>query len=233
MSAGASHRPGLLLYTVRPMKKRPVIITLFVLACLILGAGAGLYTAGYHPSGQTGKPGVNGLLWPDPRRLGDFQLTDHRGMPFTRDQLLGKWSLLFFGYTHCPDVCPTTLTKLDRIYSSLRKKNPDNDLQVLFVSVDPVRDTPQVLSGYVSYFNREFIGLGGSEKQVGSLTRQMGIVSARSETTSPGNYLVDHTASVFIIDPQARWVGILSAPHDVADMTERYLVIRQFIDRQG
>jgi len=215
------------------MNMRHIIIILFVAACTALGAGAGLYTSGYFTGGQTTKPEIRGLLWPNPRTLGDFRLTDHRGKPFTRDNLLGKWSLLFFGFTHCPDVCPTTLAKMDRIYTSLKQGNPGRDLQVLFVSVDPERDTPDALSQYVKYFNREFIGLGNYDKQAGSLGKQMGIVSVRTEGSSPENYLIDHTASVFIIDPQARWVGILSAPHEVADMTKRYLAIKDFISQQG
>lgn len=222
-----------MLYTVRPMSKRQIIIFLFVVCCVALGAGAGLYTAGYFAPGQAAKPEIRGLLWPNPRELGDFRLTDHKGNPFTREDLLGKWSLLFFGYTHCPDVCPMTLAKMDRIYRSLKQENPAEELQVLFVSVDPERDTRNTLSQYVQYFNEEFIGLGGRDNRAGSLGKQMGIVSIRTKGTSPENYLVDHTASVFIVDPRARWVGILSAPHEVEDMTRRYLAIKQFISQQG
>ncbi|HSR62140.1 MAG TPA: SCO family protein [Gammaproteobacteria bacterium] len=215
------------------MNKRHIIITLFVVGCMALGAGAGLYTSGYHAGGQAAKPEIRGLLWPNPRALGDFRLTDHRGNPFTRDDLRGKWSLLFFGFTHCPDVCPTTLAKMERIYTSLKHENPAHELQVLFVSVDPDRDTPDALSQYVRYFNEEFIGLGNYDKQARGLREQMGIVSVRTEGSSPENYQVDHTASVFIVDPQARWVVILSAPHEVADMTERYIAIKKFISQQG
>lgn len=195
-------------------------------AVLALLAGIWFYVQG---PGTARQPiAVPGMLWPNPKPLTAFQLNDQHGQPFGLEQLKGHWSFLFFGYTHCPDVCPTTLSVLGRV-SALQQAH--DDIQYVFVSVDPERDTPQHLTEYLAYFNPAFVGLTGSEAYLQSLTRQLGIVYFTGDKGADGQYEVDHTASVLLVDPGARLVGVFSAPHDAADISERFDQMRRIVER--
>jgi protein SCO1/2 len=144
-----------------------------------------------------------------PRSVADFELTDSAGKPFTADNLQGKPSLVFFGFTHCPDVCPTTLVKLAQV----KKAAVIAGLQVLFVSVDPQRDTPAVLGLYVHNFDPDFIGLTGDPKAIEKLSASFGVAVARVDLPG-GDYTMDHSAAVFLLDTQGRIVGIFTPPFD-------------------
>ena len=214
------------------MKNRVFISAAIIIGFLALGAGLGVYTSKYYRTDAAAKPEIEGLLWPNPKQIGPFTAIDHNGNPFGLEQLTGKWSFVFFGYTHCPDVCPITLSVLNQVYQKLAAENAVNNVQVIFVSVDPERDTKEQLASYVEYFNKEFIGVGGTGQQIASLGQQMGIVYYHGEKSSSGEYAVDHTASVFLIDPSGRWVALFSAPHQAEDLVNRLLAIQHFIDGQ-
>jgi protein SCO1/2 len=134
--------------------------------------------------------------------------------------------LLFFGYTHCPDVCPGTLAALKKAQPQWEAAAPDT--QVVFFSVDPQRDTPEVLKGYVSYFDPKFVGVTAPREMLAGLARIFGIIYIRVAGSSgePNDYLVDHSASIVLIDPQGRLAGVLSAPHTPEDIAKRYITIR-------
>jgi len=120
---------------------------------------------------------------------------------FTNQSLKGKWSLLFIGYTFCPDVCPTTLADLDRVYPSL-KNDSDTTTQVVFISVDPNRDKADLLADYVHYFNKDFIGVTSSQKQLWPFVTELGLIySLVEEGETDEYYLVDHSASIVLINP--------------------------------
>ncbi|RMD70853.1 MAG: SCO family protein [Gammaproteobacteria bacterium] len=186
---------------------RPVFLAVLLVSGLALGvAGGYLWThrapAPHHPA-----------LLPEPRPLPAFSLVDQDGRPFDNRRLMGKWSLLFFGYTHCPDVCPTTLSTLKEVKGRL-EGHPEvlDKVQFVFISVDPERDTPKVLKDYVSYFDPGFIGATGSENQLKVLTRSLGVLYVKVPEEN-GDYLVDHSASVILVDPKGRFAGVLSPPH--------------------
>ena len=143
------------------------------------------------------------LYYQQPREIKPFELTDHNGKPFTKEQLVGKWSLVFFGYTSCPDVCPTTLQNLAFIYDDL-KATAENS-QVLLVTVDPKRDTQEKLSQYIAYFNAEFIALRARHDVLFPFARNMGLMYAISGEGE--GYLVDHSASLVLINPD----GLITA----------------------
>jgi protein SCO1 len=212
---------------IKPNKIRTIAI---VSALIAFGTGLGIFTARQQQAQLT--PQIQGMMWPAPRVLQAFSSVDQNGKEFGLQNLQGKWSFLFFGYTHCPDICPITLTILDQVYEKLAARRQQSDVQMIFVSVDPERDTSEQLHGYVSYFNEDFYGLGGSLEQIQGLTRQMGIAFFHQQPSATGDYLVDHSASIFIVDPQGRVVGILSAPHQTDDILSRYLKIKSFIDKQ-
>lgn len=144
-----------------------------------------------------------------PRAVTDFQLTDHLGRPFTVHDLQGRPSLVFFGFTHCPDVCPTTLAKLAQV----KKAAAIAGLQVLFVTVDPERDDPKAVGVYAHAFDPDFIGLTGDPKAIAKMTAAFGVASLRVDLPG-GDYTMDHSAAVFLVDTRARIVGIFTPPFD-------------------
>lgn len=164
----------------------------------------------------------------EPKALGEFSLRDHDGKVFDRSRLRGKWSLLFFGYTNCPDICPTTLATLNQLHSRLGKKaNLVDDMQSIFVSVDPGRDEIKKLKKYVVYFNKDFIGITGSKEQLAKLAKQLG---AYYEVLNKGGkkaYAVNHTAAIFIVNKDADYIGVMSPPHDTAAMALRIEMVKE------
>ncbi len=146
----------------------------------------------------------NALYYQQPRDVKDFELTDHDGKSFTKEQLKGKWSLVFFGYTSCPDVCPTTLQNLGFIYDEL--KAAANNSQVLLVTVDPQRDTQDKLSQYIAYFNTEFIALRAGHDVLFPFARNMGLMYSIGGEGE--DYLVDHSASLVLINPDGKIAAI-------------------------
>ena len=133
----------------------------------------------------------------------DFTLTAHTGEQVSLSDFRGKWVVLYFGYTFCPDVCPLTLADLARAMRLLDAKQADR-VQVVMISVDPERDTPQRLAQYVPVFHPAFLGLTGSEEALAAAATPFGIYYARQEVGGASGYLVDHTASVTVLDDQGR-----------------------------
>ena len=132
----------------------------------------------------------------------DFKLTDHNGKPRTLADFRGKAVVMFFGYTQCPDVCPTTLSDLA---AALQKLGTDaNRVQVLFVTIDPERDTPELLSQYVPAFNPTFLGLYGDAAATAATAREFKVLYQKQPGSTPGSYSMDHSAGTFIFDPQGR-----------------------------
>jgi protein SCO1/2 len=146
-------------------------------------------------------------LYPQVRALPDFQLVDHNNQEFTSKNLMGYWSLVFVGYTFCPDICPTTMAELKGIYPELQKIPSDFPIQVVLLSVDPKRDTPERLNEYINFFHPDFIGVSGWHPQLFPLVRAMGMMYSMSESTDNPNYLVDHSSSVVVVNPKAQVVG--------------------------
>ncbi len=172
-----------------------------------------------------------GVLRPEPKVLVPFELTDQNEVPFTKERLQGKWSFLFFGYTHCPDVCPATLSVLTKVDSRLEEMNGQgSDMQIIFISVDPERDTPKHLSDYMAYFNKNFTAATGDKTEIDSFTRQYGSGYQKGAQTTDENYLVNHTSAIFLTDPQARLVAAFSQPHNPETIVEQFLKIREYIE---
>ncbi|HTT09105.1 MAG TPA: SCO family protein [Gammaproteobacteria bacterium] len=213
------------------MFDRRVYATLIFIVS-VSGLSAGMWLAGHLTSGK-GVPQIAGLLWPNPKSVSPFQLIDQKGRPFNLEQLKGKWSFMYFGYTHCPDICPLTLQTLNVV---IKKLAPDvrlaSSTRVVMATVDPERDTQQQLAVYLAYFNPHFVGLTGTEAQMEAFTRDLGIV--RMKIIEPGktDYHVDHSASILLVDPAARLVGSFSPPHSAEVIAREYRDIRSFIERQ-
>ena len=129
----------------------------------------------------------------------DFQLADHSGKPRSLADFHGKVVVMFFGYTHCPDVCPTTLSEMANVMKQLGKDA--ERVQVLFVTLDPARDKPELLAQYVPSFNPTFLGLVGSEEQTQKVAQDFKVYYRKQETASRVGYTLDHAANTFIFDP--------------------------------
>jgi protein SCO1/2 len=167
----------------------------------------------------------NGLyLLETPRDFGELNLVDHHGNPFTRERFVGQWSLVFFGFTYCPDICPTTMAFLDRLAGELEGTEAE-DTQVVLVSVDPARDTVEQLAEYVPYFNPDFIGVTGEFLDIHRFATALN-TPFRKVPGQDENYLVDHSANVVLINPRGDYHGFFKAPLDLAKMKVTYRAAR-------
>jgi protein SCO1/2 len=161
-----------------------------------------------------------GSLLAPARQLADFSLIDQQGRPFGPAELRGHWSLLFFGYTNCPDFCPTTLATLAAMEKRLRAEHAPVVPQVIFVSVDAKRDTPAQLAKYVPYFDPHFIGLTAADQpSVEAVARRLG-VAVSIQPSEDGNYTVDHSGAIFVLNPDGRLNAILTGPFTVAALLD-------------
>lgn len=155
---------------------------------------------------------------PEPMTLPDFSLLDQTGADFDRDALRGQWSVVFFGFTHCPDICPATLQQLALARNAARTSGAGTFPQIVFVSVDPDRDTVDVIASYVEHFGDDVIGVSGDISELQKLTSATGIYFAK--TSADGDYSVDHSAAVLVINPDAEFHALFSAPHAVEHFSQ-------------
>jgi len=173
----------------------------------------------------------SGLWFGDQARaLPEFELVDHHNQPLTREGLTGQWSLMFFGYTHCPDICPISLQTLAEMVENIDDSDVSEVLQVYFISVDPARDRPGVLAEYIAYFNPQFHAATAEQEQLTPLTRSLGIAHMiRNESGDSDNYDVDHSSAIVLINPEAEFAGLFSAPQDAAAMArDMTLIIERY-----
>lgn len=189
--------------------------TLFGIAAFI-AVILGLFTANVimpRPLSQEEARQLGFYRFDKPRQISDFTLSDHTGVSVGLGDLRGRWSLVFFGFTTCPDVCPTTLSVLAEATRDLQ-----DPPQVIMVSVDPERDTPEKLASYVPAFNPAFRGFSGSFDETVALAEQLNVAFGKVPGEQPGTYVVDHTASLVLIDPEARYAGFLKSPHNAQNI---------------
>ncbi len=194
---------------------------------VVLLAGAGVaFNMLWQPEPPPLKfPDMEGVIVESPPTpLPRFSLRDQQGRPFTRDNYRGQWSIVFFGYTSCPDICPTTMGNMDRL--SRAEGMPPT--QFVFHTVDPRRDTPEKLAEYVSYFNEDFIAVTGDKDEIDKFAEPLGVIYDFEGDTASDDYIVTHFAAVYIIDPKARLRAYVLPPHDVARMKKVYLKVREY-----
>lgn len=199
-------------------------------AGLLLLAVAGGLLGGYlsFHSRQPERPVTAALLLHEPKPLPDFSLTDTAGSTFDKARLTGGWSLLYFGYTHCPDACPTTLAALDKFVGQIAKLPKSLKPRIYFISVDPKRDTLDLLKNYTLYFNPGFTGATGSLDALRALTGPLGVDFSYGKPDAKGDYSVDHTSFVVLVDPKAEEVAMFSPPMEPARMAADYRAILKF-----
>jgi protein SCO1/2 len=155
---------------------------------------------------------INGaVVLNTPRIFSDFELVDHRGEVFNQEHLQDVWTIVFFGFTHCPDICPTTLAILNDTYSKLKDRERER-MQIVMISIDPERDTVEKLAEYVPYFNHEFIGVTGNKHLIKRLTAELNIAYNKVPLDSD-DYTVDHSTQLVLINPKGHYHGFFKAPH--------------------
>lgn len=210
--------------------------TPYLLIAGVAGVAALAFFVGIIASGMVRKasdaPQVPGFLWPNPPQVAEFSLTTQDGRAFSRRDFLNKWSFVFFGFTQCPDVCPTTMQTLKKT-KALLAEHPNfiNKGQVVFVSIDPERDTQAILQQYLNYFDKDFIGITGAKEKLTELTKPLGILFAKIKDDSVDSYTMDHSASILLIDPQGQMLGLFSMPHDPKQLSDSFNAISTFYDQ--
>ncbi len=210
---------------------RNIRITVAAILVFIAVIVAGFVHRIQLPRGMTeAEMKVNGFyMLETPRNFGEINLVDHHGQAFTRERLEGAWTLVFFGFTYCPDICPTTMAFLNKFVEGLEGTEVE-DTRVVMVSVDPARDTVEQLAGYVPYFNPDFIGVTGEFLDIHRFATALN-TPFRKVPGQGGEYLVDHSANVVLINPRGDYHGFFKAPLDQAKMKVTYRAARVLWDR--
>ena len=200
-------------------KGRTLILSIVgVLLAVVIGLLVGNYlTSDSNKTDAIREAGI--IVLPKSRELPALNLTSTLDQPVDTQALTGKWSLVFFGYTFCPDICPTTLAELRQLKKLLPVDVQEN-MQILMVSVDPNRDTIEQLHLYLEYFDPQFIGLTGELSDIQTLSNALSIPFIPGDTSQP-HYTVDHSGNLAIISPDGRQYGFIRAPLDVRKLAEQ------------
>ncbi len=197
-------------------------IALVIAATLTLLVGLALFQAARQAASHPDKGALNAagiILLPQSRAWPNLPLLDQHGEVLPVSRLQGKWTLVFFGYTFCPDICPTTLAELRQLLGSLPAEQRQQ-VQVLMVSVDPQRDTPQQLRDYLAYFDPDYIGLTGQLDAIQQLANALSIPFIPGDS-SQENYTVDHSGNLALLGPDGRQQGFIRAPLNLAQLQQQ------------
>lgn len=191
-------------------RTQKTVFILVAVVALIMGLTINRVLSGKGPGDQTALIDAGVILLPQSRSLPSLNMNDQNGAPVAVDELKGKWTLVFFGYTYCPDICPTTLAQLRDIRTKLPQEAVDN-MRVVLVTVDPNRDTPQQLKQYLGYFDPRYIGLTAPVADIQKLASALSIPFIPADTSKPG-YTVDHSGNLALIGPDGRQRGFIRSP---------------------
>ena len=205
-------------------KTQKTVYILVALVALVMGLTFNKIMSGQGQADNTTLIDAGIILLPQSRQLPDVKMTNQDGQPVVMNELKDKWSLLFFGYTFCPDICPTTLAQLRQIKSELPKDAVDK-LQIVLVSVDPNRDNPKQLKQYLGYFDPQFIGLTPTSiEELQKVANAVSIPFIPADTSKP-NYTVDHSGNLAVIGPDGTQRGFIRAPLNNAKLVAQLPVM--------
>ena len=197
------------------------MLRVLIVALVVLAAAVFLL-----PRPDRGAPPQTATVLPEPRVLADVRFVAADGSEVTLHELDRNFTLVFFGFTNCPDVCPLTLAMLAEARAEIVRRAPRFVPRVLFVSVDPGRDTPERIRTYLQRFDPEFEGVTAGDAQLAPLLTALGVAVERHEHGGD-NYTVVHNSAIYVLDPQARWVAVSTGPHDPKVIAGDFLRIRQ------
>jgi protein SCO1/2 len=178
------------------------------------------------PRAQRGAPPQTATVLPEPRPLADVRFVDATGREAHFSDFKGEFTLLFFGFTNCPDICPLTLSLLAQVRADIASRAPRLTPRVLFVSVDPNRDTPERIAAYLKGFDPEFLGVTASDAELAPLLQGLGVAVEKHEHGG-ANYNVVHNSAIYVLDANAQWVAVSTGPHDPQIVASDFLRIRR------
>jgi protein SCO1/2 len=179
------------------------------------------------PRTQRGAEPQNATVLPEPRPLADVRFVDKTGREARLSDFKGDFTLLFFGFTNCPDVCPLTLSLLAQVRADIASRAPRLAPRVLFVSVDPNRDTPERIAAYLNGFDSEFLGVTASDEELEPLLAALGVAVEKHDHGGGASYNVVHNSAIYVLDPNAQWLAVSTGPHDPKTVASDFLRIRQ------
>ncbi|WP_223787797.1 SCO family protein [Marinicella meishanensis] len=191
---------------------------------LVLVLALGLTACGE----QASQPDFKALkMFPQGKSFSGFTLTSHHGKAWDAEAFKGTYSVVFFGFANCPDICPTTLLDMQKIDHQLKQQNLPSP-RFIFISVDPNRDTPENLKEYINFFNPEFYALTGDAANILSIATQLGVAYNVAEH-EPGDlvYDVDHASALYVLNPAGERIGLFTAPHDVQLITQDLMALME------
>ncbi len=196
-------------------------ITAIALAALVAGFFAATILKN---TGSKAPVTIQGAVLDAPRQIAVPGLTRDDGRPFTNSDLKGRWTLMFFGYTACPDICPITMNVLAEAKRQAGGEFP----QVVLVSVDPERDAIEMLGEYVRYFDPDFVGVTGEDRMIQALALQMSVVYMKmpGESGNEGDYLIDHSSAVLLINPEGQLAAFLKSPHTPGSINDSVAAVK-------
>ena len=200
------------------MSPKNLFIAVVAILAIVTGAWLSYQVLVPPPVPQTA------TVLPTPGELPEFSLVDHNGQAIGRDVFSGQWDMVFFGFTHCPDICPLTMQVLAHVRQQLADSGQETLPRVVLVSVDPERDTPELLGQYIDYFGDDNLGITGELDELRKLTRALGIFFEKS-ILDGDDYSVDHSAVVLIINPSGQFHALFGAPHDAVDFVHDMPII--------
>ncbi|MEE3923813.1 SCO family protein [Pseudomonas viridiflava] len=206
-------------------RTQKTVFILVAVVALIMGLTINRVLSGKGPGDQTALIDAGVILLPQSRSLPSLSMNDQNGAPVAVDELKGQWTLVFFGYTYCPDICPTTLAQLRDIRTKLPQEAVDN-MRVVLVSVDPNRDTPQQLKQYLGYFDPRYIGLTAPVADIQKLASALSIPFIPADTSKPG-YTVDHSGNLALIGPDGRQRGFIRSPLNAQKLVAQLPVLQE------
>ncbi len=168
---------------------------------------------------------VNGLfLFEEPKEISDFSFYSANGVEFTKDNLKGKWTIMYFGFTRCPDECPTTMYQIKKLVNILREKDfPLDDKQWVLVSIDPERDTPEEIDKYAKGFDEDFMGVSNIRPMLLSLATQLSVNNVMpSEDSMDHSHLDNHVNNIILLNPNGDFAGVFRPPFDISRLSLTY-----------
>jgi len=210
------------------VKKKGVTLTVVCLLAIV-GLMSGLYVSSQlNAKRSIDVTEFHGTYLEKPRAVNQFSLTGTDQKPFDNQSLQGQWTMVFFGFTNCGYLCPTTMAEFGKMYRILEEKGVKNLPHMVMISIDPDRDTIEKLSHYVSAFHPNFYGARGDEELIKSMTREMGIAYAKvvsKEGTEPQNYDIQHSGAVMLFNPQGELNAFFTTPHHADLLAKDYMLL--------
>lgn len=213
------------------MTKTSRHILFFIAAVAFLALLFGMwfqYNLGYTSKSYE-KSLQTATVLPQARQLSPFKLVDTKKHAFTNKNLNGHWSLVFFGFTNCPMLCPTTLSVLNNVYKKFDADKLPSMPQVVFISIDPRRDSPKRIQKYLASFNTHFIGATGSKAQLDQLTNELSVMYmmlTKKDANEEGVYDVNHSGTIIVLNPKGQFYALFSTPHNVGSIVHDFELLQ-------